>query len=726
MKISRLFIPFCLLASIALASCKPGEVAISVVPESVDVDFHSTSKFLNITTDAAWSASVSEDWISVAPTQGQGNAQIKLTIQTNPDSGTRKGSVTISSGKTQKTVQVSQSGSDGVLNVTVSGGVAVFPKAGGDVNVTVEHSGKYTVSIPSDASSWLSYASTKAVATDKLVFTAKASSVTVRNAKVAFTLESGQTQYVDFIQGDGYVATGKVTYSDGTPAVGVSVSDGFKVAVTDANGSYTLMTRSDSWYIFVSYPSDAKITVSDGCPNFFKKYEPSKMIYDFVLTKQAVEKKFSLFAMADPQSHYQIRKPQKSADTDRFKNETVKALNARIAASSLPCYGVTLGDIAYSEGSRNSNPSLAEMKKHFAGVNMPVFQTMGNHDYTYFFSSSPLTPDATSSTLYLKAQRKFEETFGPVNLSFNRGNVHVVCMRNINYDSSTDASSYHGGFNNDQWEWFKADLANVPKTKMIVLCVHIPIVGLSGKENVSNVLNLMKQYTNSTVFSGHTHYYRGVPNVLSSGMYEHVHSAVCGQWWWSKMEGDGCPNGYTVYDFDDAEITNAHFYGVNDTMSDPNYQIRIYKGSIKTGGKYAYFQWPYDKRTYLINVFSGDARWKVNVYENDVLKGQAVQMANSRQNINPVGDTGKTHTLNSNTSQDWWAIGYHIGVCNRGTSGTSYQTTNFHMWKYTATSETAKIKVEAVDPYGNKYTCSDVISDGTVYPEYVKAPLTIF
>ena len=726
MKISRLFIPFCLLASIALASCKPGEVAISVVPESVDVDFHSTSKFLNITTDAAWSASVSEDWISVAPTQGQGNAQIKLTIQTNPDSGTRKGSVTISSGKTQKTVQVSQSGSDGVLNVTVSGGVAVFPKAGGDVNVTVEHSGKYTVSIPSDASSWLSYASTKAVATDKLVFTAKASSVTVRNAKVAFTLESGQTQYVDFIQGDGYVATGKVTYSDGTPAAGVSVSDGFKVAVTDNNGSYTLMTRSDTWYIFVSYPSDAKITTTDGCPNFFKKYEPSKMTYDFVLTKQAVEKKFSLFAMADPQSHYKSRDTQKSADTDRFKYETVKALNARIAASSLPCYGVTLGDIAYSEGSRNSNPSLAEMKKHFAGVNMPVFQTMGNHDYTYFYSSSPLTPDATSSTLYLKAQRQFEENFGPVNLSFNRGDVHVVCMRNINYDSSTDASSYHGGFTNDQWEWFKADLANVPKTKMIILCVHIPIVGLSGKENVSNVLNLMKQYTNSTVFSGHTHYYRGVPNVLSSGMYEHVHSAVCGQWWWSKMEGDGCPNGYTVYDFDDAEITNAHFYGVNDTMSDPNYQIRIYKGSIKTGGKYAYFQWPYDKRTYLINVFSGDARWKVNVYENDVLKGQAVQMANSRQNIDPTGSSGKTHTLNSNTSQDWWAIGYHIGVCKRGTSGTSYQTTNFHMWKYTATSETAKIKVEAIDPYGNKYTCSDVISDGTVYPEYVKAPLTIF
>ena len=94
-------------------------------------------------------------------------------------------------------------------------------------------------------------------------------------------------------------------------------------------------------------------------------------------------------------------------------------------------------------------------------------------------------------------------------------------------------------------------------------------------------------------------------------------------------------------------------------------------------------------------------------------------MANSRQNIDPTGSSGKTHTLNSNTSQDWWAIGYNIGVVGRGTSSTSYYTNEFHMYKAILKSATSKIEVRATDPYGNEYTCSEVIEDGTKYPEYV-------
>ena len=48
------------------------------------------------------------------------------------------------------------------------------------------------------------------------------------------------------------------------------------------------------------------------------------------------------------------------------------------------------------------------------------------------------------------------------------------------------------------------------------------------------------------------------------------------------------------------------------------------------------------------------------------------------------------------------------------------------MWKWTAIDPTAKIKVEAEDPYGNVYTCEDVVTDGLNYPDYIKSPLTIF
>ena len=70
-------------------------------------------------------------------------------------------------------------------------------------------------------------------------------------------------------------------------------------------------------------------------------------------------------------------------------------------------------------------------------------------------------------------------------------------------------------------------------------------------------------------------------------------------------------------------------------------------------------------------------------------------------------------------------IGYHIGVCKRGTSGTSYQTANYHMWKWETKNPSAKISVEATDRLGNTYTCNEVITDGTKYPDYIQAPLTV-
>ena len=524
-------------------------------------------------------------------------------------------------------------------------------------------------------------------------------------------------------EGTGYYADGYVKYNDGSPAAGISVSDGFNVAVTDADGYYSLLTCSDTWYIYVSLPSDAAVNKNTyGCPDFYTRYKTGTTRYDFTLDRQAVENEFMIFAMADPQAHYSARGNQKTSDTNRFRDEAKPAINKQIAAQTLPCYGITLGDIVYSESSRNSNSGMATMRTHFKGVNMPVFQTMGNHDYTYFYSTSgkALTTDATSSTLYLKAQRRFEDVFGPVNLSFNRGNVHFVCMRDIIYDSDTDASSYHGGFTDAQFAWLQQDLANVPKDKMVVLCVHIPIVGITSREHVSDVLSLLKKYAAAKVFSGHTHYKRYQASLSSTGIAEHIHSAVCGQWWWSNIEGDGCPNGYTIYKFSGTSIADEYFVGQNEQMNTRDYQMRIYRGNLKTGGSYAYFQWPYNAKKLMINVFNGDSRWTVKVYENGVYSGTASLMSNNRQTWNSV-TAGQTYNVSESSSQDWWAIGYHIGVRGRGTSNsTSYYTTMFHMFTYTLKDANASVKVVATDGYGNSYECTDVISENGWYPDYVK------
>jgi hypothetical protein len=516
-----------------------------------------------------------------------------------------------------------------------------------------------------------------------------------------------------------YYAEGSVKYSDGSPAAGVSVSDGFSVAVTDSEGRYRLDTTADSWYIYISVPSDAVIEKkADGRPDFFTRYEYPSTRYDFTLQRQAVENEFMLFALADPQAHNSNRGTGK-ADTDRFNQEAVPAINNCIAQQTLPCYGVTLGDIVYSEGSRNSNGGMTTMRTHFSKINMPVFQTMGNHDYTFFYgSSNPLKIDAESSTLYLRAQRKFEEAFGPVNFSFNRGDVHVVCMRNIIYNSTTDASDYTLGYTDEQWAWLQADLANVPKTKMVILCGHIPIQNRTGSSypHVSDLVSLLKKYKSPKIFSGHTHYKR---YYSSLGIPEHIHAAVCGQWWWSNVEGDGAPNGYTVYHVNGTSFTDEFFLGMNTHMNTRDYQMRIYRGNLTNGGKNAMFKWPHEASRLMINVFNGDSRWTVKVYENGTLGGTATPVSYKRQTYASV-TAGTTYTVDAASSNDWWAVGYHIGVRGRGVNSESYYTSMFHMYSYTLRNPDATVRVDATDPYGNTYSCSEVISTDSYYPAYMK------
>lgn len=523
-----------------------------------------------------------------------------------------------------------------------------------------------------------------------------------------------------------YSVSGCVSYTDGSAAAGVSVSDGFQVTTTDSQGKYKISgVTTDCRYIYISMPANAKIgRNSNGCPDFFKLFDPSVSVYDFKLEKQAVETEFALFAMADPQAHHELRGSgsvmQAKVNTNRFRDETVPVLNATISdMKGMPCYGITLGDIVFSSGSRDSNPSMPVMRSHFSKVNMPVFQTMGNHDYTFFTAGRPLTVDSRTSSVNLKVQRAFEDCFGPINYSFNRGDVHIVGMRNIFWDKAGD-EGYSGGFTDEQYAWLQADLANVPTDKMVILCMHIPLVSCKDDLNASKVAALLAKYRNATVFSGHTHYKRGYASVKSTSMYEHIHSAVCGTGWWSSVESDGCPNGFTVYKFKGPQISGEWFNGVNGPAASPSYQMRVYRGNITCGGEFAKFKWPHGENTILINIFNGDSRWgKVEVWENGSPSGTASRMSESHVRYES-GDisVGSLVTVPAKSSQDWWGSALDINVLGRADDA-SFMSNCYHMWKYELKDANAQVEIRATDPYGTVYTCNEIIEDGTIYPSYV-------
>ena len=512
-----------------------------------------------------------------------------------------------------------------------------------------------------------------------------------------------------------FTAIGKLTYEDGTPASGVSVSDGYNVAVTDYKGTYRLKTCADTYYIYYSVPEDCEVQVNEyGQPAFFTRYSQSESRYDFTLKRKAggKEDKFTLFCLADPQC--------KSEHLKRFANETVTDLKAHAMTKNGPVYGVTLGDVVYSEGNRDNVPEMDDMRDlmHKDKTGMPIFQVMGNHDYTYFKGDMPLEPDETSSTYNIKAQRAFEEIFGPIDYSWNRGDVHFVCMRNMQWYSNSSASEYTARFTDQQYQWLKQDLAAVPKNKMVILCVHIPVSNMSKEyvsHNVQNVLDLLKQFKEAHIMSGHTHYSRNEPT-LHDGIYEHVHAAVSGCWWYSKVNGDGSPNGYGVYEIDGNTITNWYYKGVNEGMNSRDYQLRLYRGDILGGGRYEKFAVPYGDQVILANVFNADPDWKIKVYENGVYSGDMTLIPHvAKADDTPAFVDADTPSVPSvNTSRDWWAIGYHVGFVGRGhKSGkrSSYITACYHMYKYTLKDKNAEIRVEATDRFGRTYVATEFTDD---------------
>ena len=523
---------------------------------------------------------------------------------------------------------------------------------------------------------------------------------------------------------------GYVKDSNGNPIKGVAVSDGFSVVATDAKGYYTLDVSKDCWYIYISIPAEYDVpTNSYGQPCFFKKYPSNTPQFDFTLTPLAKgkESKWALVTFADPQV---------SSDTalKRFNNEAIPGVKAycdQLQSSGIPCYGITLGDIISNGDSKNTGAYRDDMRDgfHKSKVGMPVFQVMGNHDNTHYNSSNPIYADERSSTFELKAQREFEDMYGPVNYSFNRGDVHIIGMRDIVYSTNLSSGSYKKGFLASQYEWLKQDLALVPKSKMVVLCVHIQLLNSTGNY-VQEVLNLLDQYAEAHVISGHTHYmYNYDHNAISSSnhkVYEHNTCALCGAWWCSNISGDGTPNGFSVFIGEGSKFTDWYYMGYHKGMNTRDHQMRLYRGNALTGGAISgtntygmkgYYAFNFAEDVLLANIYNADSSWKIEVYEDGVYSGRMTQVSTSQPKYTAlVGDYTQSSPRRiadgTVSAHDMYVAGFFLGVLGRNPDSAGSWATCYHMYQYKLKNKSAAIKVIATDRFGNKYT-ETKITEGT-------------
>ena len=533
---------------------------------------------------------------------------------------------------------------------------------------------------------------------------------------------------------------GYVKDNSGNPIEGVAVSDGFMVITTDSNGYFEMSPSSDAAHIFISVPAEYEVPVDKlGQPAFYQKF-PGKQQYNFTLTPLAggKEEKFALFAIADPQVW-------ESEGMNRFQYEALPSIAAHCAevAQSAPCYGITLGDIISTNFSKSGNASeyREPLRNLFSKsiVGMPVFQVMGNHDANYAYHGGGIDPepDRYNSTWQIKMQRDHEAVFGPANYSFNRGDVHIVGMRNIEYYlSSSNEYTSRLGFSAEQIEWLRQDLEVVPKDKLVILCAHIQFVG-KNSESANRVLALLSQFDKAHILTGHSHINRNYEHsVNGKNIYEHNVSAVCGAWWASNITMDGTPVGYQVFTCSGNDFANWYYMGYTEGMNTRSHQMRLYRGDDITGGEKSgsdsygvkgYYKFNYTSDVLLANIYNADSTWKVEVYEDGVYSGEMTLIPNKSRpyHDNKSGTTSEGlggdgskaspyYSTVADISSDMHFAGLYLGIL--GKKDNNYNTYGHchHMYKYTLKNPSAKIMVKATDRFGNVYT-ETKITEGTDY-----------
>lgn len=500
------------------------------------------------------------------------------------------------------------------------------------------------------------------------------------NATKPLFIECGKMVNLGLLSSESTGISGTIKV-DGVPRKGIAVSDGYTIVTTDNNGRYTIASPNPTaMYVYYSIPSDVEIEVgSNGLPCFYQKIVSGKNKYDFNLQSSSVENSFRLLALGD----IQVKRRSENNGLVRLETETVPDIKAYVASKSgdMPTYAITMGDLVHNRWDVLSDV-LSQLT--VSKLSVPCFQTIGNHDHE--FASDGSISD-------FQGQRKYEALAGPVNYSFDRGQVHIVVIDNIIHGGQTETEITIALSDNVR-QWLKADLNLVPKTKAVILCMHAAI------EYDDNLYNELKKFASYRIICGHDHYIR---NISRSGVPVNVVGSINGVDWAGTVCGAGEPNGYASFEFSGTSLNNHIYKSVN---YPEEYQIRMYR--------------PDEFKDKEFDMDFGDVQrhYCFGVYGSDKIIANIWNAKDSWQSINLIEDGVETGVLTkftaTGTRYDLWSTYYYLKVA--GSNTLSYARSNDHMFYGTLSNPFATdIKIRAVDTYGNVFEQSVFTGPG---PEY--------
>lgn len=454
---------------------------------------------------------------------------------------------------------------------------------------------------------------------------------------------------------------GIITDQDGKTVSGVVVTDGYSVATTDAQGLYQMKRNTAAKFVYYTNPEGYE----PDNKGFYQTLSSSVKRYDFKLGKaMGDDTHFCLLLITDPQ----VRSDKSMI---RFRQEDVPAMKSCISSASLPVVGWSLGDDVHEQCPQYEK----QMHEIMTGMGIPFFSAIGNHDY-FKVNNSDTEP---------RSKAEYEKYWGPTWYSFNKGDVHFIALNNVKYSSGVKYDD-KGYIDEAQLNWMREDLAHVSTSKLVIVGYHIPMTYKSDNPTRDRMLKLLENYPNRLLMAGHTHYMRHTVASDPIKIEERIHAAGCGAFWWSTINRDGAPNGFSTYEIKGNQIVSNHWVNAIKDMPD---NIRLTRGDFSYGD----LSYGLTSDYVVANVWNWDPWWKVTISEDG---GTPVAMEQSLLHSPKI-------------SSDAWADGYLVGERKRNV--TSFSAYNQHLFLYKLKNPEAKVVVTATDRYGNKYTQSEFTTD---------------